>query len=149
MPITVNSPYSGQPVKLRDQDIGRAVRDEENRVFYVLERNDGSGYYSAITRQGGLTDEQRYDEMAGKMQRSEHHVQEETAVHTQVAGRRKSSRGKLVILFLLIVVLALAYYFIVHLSGQWNKGPKAGTIELGQVPSVDFIHLELSGTRLS
>ncbi len=149
MPIIVNSPYSGQPVKLRDQDIGRAVRDEENRVFYVLERSDGGGYYSAITRQGGLKDEQRYDEMAGKMQRSGHHVQEETAAHVQTSSRRNSSRGKLVILFLLIVVLALAYYFFMHLKGQWRKGPEAGTIEMGQLPSADFILPELSGTRLS
>lgn len=139
MPIIVNSPYSGQPVKLRDQDVGRAVRDEENRVFYVLERSDGSGYYGAMTRQGGLKDEQRYDEMAGKMQQSEHHVQDEAVEHTQATAKHKGGKGKLVIFVLFVIVVALGYYFFVHLKGQWNKGPEAGKIELGQRPAIESV----------
>ena len=45
MPIVVNSPYSGESVKIRDQDVGRAVKDRDGKVFYVLPRSDGSGYY--------------------------------------------------------------------------------------------------------
>ena len=33
MPIVINSPFSGKPVKIRDQDVGRAVKDEEGRIF--------------------------------------------------------------------------------------------------------------------
>ena len=43
MPIVVNSPYSGESVKIRDQDVGRAVKDRDGKVFYVLPRSDGSG----------------------------------------------------------------------------------------------------------
>src|SRR5690606_29595340 len=67
MPIVVHSPFSGRPVKIRDEDVGRAVRDEENRIFYVLERSDGSGHYGAPTRSGNPRDEQRYDELVAKM----------------------------------------------------------------------------------
>ena len=52
MPIVVPSPHSGQPVKVRDEDVGRAVRDETGRIFYVLPKSDGDGYYGAVTRTG-------------------------------------------------------------------------------------------------
>lgn len=51
--MNINSPYSGDPVKIRTTDIGRAVKDTEGRIFYVLPRSDGKGYYSSITRKGG------------------------------------------------------------------------------------------------
>ena len=50
MAITVDSPYSGKPVKVREQDVRRAVRDEEGRIFYVLPRPDGSGFFGSKTR---------------------------------------------------------------------------------------------------
>ena len=36
-------------LQVREQDIGRAIRDEEKRIFYVVERPDGDGYYAAPT----------------------------------------------------------------------------------------------------
>lgn len=60
MAITVYSPHSGHPVKVRDQDLGRAIRDEAGRIFYVVERSDGTGYYGSLTRHGSDKDEQRY-----------------------------------------------------------------------------------------
>src|SRR5690606_27093241 len=66
MPIIVLSPFSGKPVKVRDQDISRAIRDEENRIFYVLERGEGGGYYASPTRAGGEKELQRYMELEQK-----------------------------------------------------------------------------------
>jgi len=63
MTMNVHSPHSGHPVKIRDEDIGRAVRDEENRIFYVVPRANGEGYYGAITRKGSAKDEERYDRL--------------------------------------------------------------------------------------
>ena len=64
MPLTIHSPHSGHPVKIRDEDIGRAVRDEQNKIFYVVPRASGEGYYGAITRKGSAKDEERYDRLA-------------------------------------------------------------------------------------
>ena len=61
MPITVLSPHSGQPVKIRDADVGRAVRDAGGNVFYVVERPDGAGHYGARTRRGSPQDLAHYD----------------------------------------------------------------------------------------
>jgi len=108
MPIIVNSPFSGHPVKIRDQDIGRSVRDEENRVFYVLPRADGSGYYSAPTRQGGPKDEARYDGMAMKQAGAAKEMQRQAADLHDQTGKRKSKRGKLVLLVMLLLIIALA-----------------------------------------
>lgn len=109
--ITVNSPYSGRPVRVREQDIGRAVRDEENRIFYVVPRSDGKGYYSAMTRKGSAREEQAYDEMAAKSVAAKVSGATQSArqIHDATGRRRSSLRGKLVILVLLLLVAALAY----------------------------------------
>ena len=109
--ITVNSPYSGRPVRVREQDIGRAVRDEENRIFYVVPRADGKGYYSAMTRKGSPREEQAYDDMAGKgvTAKVSGAVASAQQVHDATGRRRSHPRGKLVILVLFTIVAALAY----------------------------------------
>ena len=50
--IVVKSPHNGRPVKVREQDVGRAVRDDEGHVFYVLARCDQNGYFGSTTRGG-------------------------------------------------------------------------------------------------
>lgn len=113
MPITINSPYSGRPVKLRDQDIGRAVRDEEGRVFYVVQRASGEGYYAALTRKGSAKDEERYDSLATKMASSQENVQAQAAaVHDATGKRRPSLVRRLVGVILLLVVLAAIWYVL-------------------------------------
>ncbi len=67
MPLTILSPHSGKPVKIRDQDVGRAVRDEEKRVFYALPRPGGGGHYGALTRNGSEKDLARYDALEAKV----------------------------------------------------------------------------------
>lgn len=65
MAITVLSPHSGNPTKLRDKDVGRAVQDAEGRTFYLLQ--DGNGdYYAALTRAGGEKELERYRHMASR-----------------------------------------------------------------------------------
>ena len=127
MPIIVNSPYSGRPVKIRDQDINRAIRDEEKRIFYVIARRDGKGFYSSPTRHGSPKDEQRYLEMEAKI----NHARDVGADQSQkqildATGKRRSGlRGKLFILLLIGVICILAYLFTIGpLSKiQWKKPP--------------------------
>ena len=111
MPITVNSPYSGRPVKVRDADLGRAIRDEEGRIFYVVQREGGDGYYAAPTRKGSAKDEQRYDDMAAKMAVSDHQVQAQAAAVHDATGRRRSRPAlRLVLILLLLAVVAAGLY---------------------------------------
>lgn len=60
MPLTVYSPHSGKPVKVREEDLGRALRDEGGRVFYALKTADGQDVYGAVTRKGSPEEEARY-----------------------------------------------------------------------------------------
>lgn len=117
MPITINSPYSGNPVKVREQDIGRALRDEEGRVFYVVERSDGKGYYSSPTRHGSEKDEQRYREMHEKTtvlsDRARHNVK--TAVHDATGkGRPRSKLRVALLVILLLIAAALVYVYVIQ-----------------------------------
>ena len=63
MPITIRSPHNGRPVKVREQDVGRAIRDDEGNIFYVLARSDGQGHYGSRTRQGSPEEEQHYQQI--------------------------------------------------------------------------------------
>ncbi|MEM6854199.1 MAG: hypothetical protein AAF593_07300 [Planctomycetota bacterium] len=117
MPITINSPYSGRPVKIRDQDIGRAVRDEEDRIFYVVPRASGEGYYAAPTRKGSEKDEQRYDAMQGKMDQVQTQVTaQHQAVHDATGRRKRSPIVRKLLLILILVVLAAVGYAVYFLS---------------------------------
>ncbi|MBB6429753.1 hypothetical protein [Algisphaera agarilytica] len=116
MPITINSPYSGRPVKIRDEDIGRAVRDEEDRIFYVVQRGSGEGYYAAPTRKGSEKDEQRYDAMQNKMDTVQEQV---TAQHQAVhdaTGRKRSPVMRRLVLIVVLAILAAGGYSIYFLS---------------------------------
>ena len=117
MPITVLSPYSGRPVKVRDQDIERAVRDEEGRIFYVVARPDGGGYYAAPTRKGTDRDLQRYDELQTKTAEQAGHaaaVREQSAYDATGPGRRLSPLRLLVVMLLLVMLAAAAYYVVTN-----------------------------------
>ena len=120
----INSPYSGRPVKVREQDLGRAVRDEEGRVFYVVKRADGQGYYSAMTRKGSEREEKAYDEMAAKMAAAKASGAEQSRaqVHDATGPGRSSVRGKLVIAVLALLVLALLALWY-YSRGKWQAVP--------------------------
>lgn len=109
MAIIVYSPFSGRPVKVREQDVGRAVRDDQGRIFYVLRKSDGSGYYGAPTRVGGPKDEARALEYEAKVSQAEEHVR--AVAHDATGKRRSHLRGKLVILAFVILAAILIYLF--------------------------------------
>lgn len=113
MPITVLSPYSGKPVKVRDNDAGRAVRDEEGRIFYVLAKSDGTGYYGATTRAGNPKEEARALELESKVATGQGEAK--TRVD-EMKSLRKPSRGlRGPVLFILIVAaLAAAGYLFFY-----------------------------------
>ena len=66
MAIIVHSPYSGLPVKVREQDVGRAVRDAAGKIFYVLPRPDGKGHFGSSIRGGGEAELKRYEEVVAQ-----------------------------------------------------------------------------------
>jgi hypothetical protein len=130
MPLIINSPYSGKPVKVRDQDVGRAIRDEEGRIFYVLARSDGKGYYSSPTRVGGAKEEARYLEMESKTTAMAGAAREVQAPLHDATGRPRSSvRGKLVILFFVLIVLVLAWLALRY-KDAWRPGPPANPVPI-------------------
>lgn len=119
MPFVVHSPFDGEPVKVRDEDVGRALRDKQNRIFYALPKSGGEGYYGAATRQGGLKDEQRYEQMMQKTVKSAENVPAQVAVAHDATGRKRTAvRGKLVKLVLLLILLAVACYVCRH---YWDQ----------------------------
>ena len=119
MPITVNSPYSGRPVKVRDQDLERAVRDEEGRVFYVVPRASGEGHYAALTRKGSAKDEQRYDAMATKSAAAHEQSRVQQAAVHDATGRRRARPWLRVLglILLLLIAAAIAYHLLVGFTG--------------------------------
>jgi len=128
--IEVNSPHTGRPVRIRDKDVGRTVRDEDGNIFYALPRPDGQGHYSSLTRAGGPDQERRYDDMLAKESRARAAGQEasQRLVHDARGKPRSNVRGKLVILVLALIVAALVYLFTIGPLGgtswPWQKPPE-------------------------
>ncbi|BAM04565.1 FKBP-type peptidyl-prolyl cis-trans isomerase [Phycisphaera mikurensis] len=112
MPITILSPHSGKPVKIRDQDLGRTVRDEEKRVFFVLERPGGGGYYAALTRNGSEKDLARYDALEARTSAGATHVQAVAAAtpHDATGPGRPGGKLRWIGLVLALAVLLAAAY---------------------------------------
>ena len=110
MPITILSPHSGKPVKIRDQDVGRAVRDEEKRVFYALER-PGGGHYAALTRNGSQKDLERYEALESKTAAGAVHVQEVAAAHDARGPGRRGGGLRLLVILALLLALAVGAWF--------------------------------------
>lgn len=112
MPIEVNSPHSGRPIKVRDQDVGRAVRDQEGRIFYVVLRSNGQGYYGAPTRHGSPKDEQRYLYMQARQQQAQDLAQSSAPVVHDATGRKRAGGRKTIGLLIgLLIISALILVF--------------------------------------
>lgn len=128
MPITILSPYSGRPVKVRDQDLERALRDEEGRIFYVVEGTDGKGYYASMTRKGSEKDQQRYrklDERGAVVdQKAKQNVLE---AHDATGRKRRNPVGTLVLLLIIAALAGAGYVYVAH--PQW--------LGLGDEPAVN------------
>lgn len=108
MAIIVHSPHDGQPVKVRDQDLQRAIRDSEGRIFYAVKRSDEQGYYGAFTRKGSDKDEQRYIELLEKMETAREVGKVRSAEQIHDATGKAKGPGMLRWVLLLIVALLIA-----------------------------------------
>lgn len=122
----VLGPYSGLPVRVREQDVGRAVKDEEGRVFYLMKKGVGSGYYGSTTRFGGEQEEAKYEAMLAKGEHARRVAEERhaEAVGPKAAGRCGCKSGcesgckacKVVVVLVLLAGVAAA---AVYVTGPW------------------------------
>ncbi len=128
MAQVVYSPHSGKPVKVRDQDVGRAVRDEQGKVFYVLPRASGGGYFGSRTRAGGEAEERHAEAMRNSAP-SQPADADIHSPHDATGKRRAGSRGKLVILLLVLLVLLFAYLFSPWGPYNWANMQRGQTPE--------------------
>jgi hypothetical protein len=134
MGIIVNGPFSGKPVKVRDQDVGRAVRDEEGRIFYVLPKSGGGGYYGAPTRAGGTKHEQPAIEMENRQAAARGNVHEQVeAIHDATGKRRGRSGTLLVVIFVLFIAALVCFLKWGPLGDLTRAGQKSG-VPAQQVP---------------
>ncbi|MEM1212556.1 MAG: FKBP-type peptidyl-prolyl cis-trans isomerase [Planctomycetota bacterium] len=126
MPLTIHSPYSGKPVKVRDQDVGRAIRDEEGRIFYVVQRTSGQGVYAAVTRKGSEKDEQRYDALLTKSATARAVGQERSRQQVlDATGKQRGRQRRRLVLVVLVLLGAIA-------GGAWAVW--SGLIDAQSVP---------------
>jgi len=114
MSMIVHSPYDGHPVKVRDQDLERAIRDNEGRIFYAVRRSSGQGYYGALTRQGSEKDEQRYLEMLEKMDRAHEVGAQRSAQQIHDATGKATGTGVMrwLALFIILTVIAVVAWLV-------------------------------------
>ena len=123
MPMVIYSPYSGRQVKVRDQDVGRAIKDEEGRIFYIVERSDGQGYYASPTRNGSEKDEKRYLDMISKSSGAEQTKRAEAAsMHDATGKGRGSPLGKLVGILIVLLLIVAALYVGAAYTGMLPEG---------------------------
>lgn len=114
MPITILSPYSGKPVKVRDQDVGRAIRDEERRIFYIVDGTDGRGAYASMTRHGSDKDQERYRKLEEGTAAVAEHVRETSApaaVHDATGKTRRNPVGLVLVVLVLLALAGAAYVY--------------------------------------
>lgn len=116
-PAIILSPYSGRAVKIREQDLGRALRDEEGRVFYVVEDPE-HGRYAARTRKGSPKDLERYRKIeadAAQLDDATQPARQNLAqAHDAAGNKRRNPLGLLVIVLLLAASAALGYVYLNH-----------------------------------
>jgi hypothetical protein len=121
MPITVLSPFSGRPVKVREQDAGRAVKDEEGRLFYVLPKSDGSGYYGAATRAGNPKEEERALELEAKVAVGAGKAKDQVEISLKPINVKPSNSGAIVKLVIVLIILGgLAWLFFYGPAKEYN-----------------------------
>lgn len=125
MSITVYSPFTGEPVNVRPQDVGRAVKDRSDHMFYVLARPDGRGHYAAPTKAGGQRDIDKYDAMLAKHQQAKDTGAMGSAAQIAAASRSRGSSGLKLKLILGLIVLAAAAWAVLF-------GPLKGWITAGR-----------------
>ncbi len=123
MAIIVHSPHDGQPVKVRDQDLQRAIRDGEGRIFYAVKRGDEQGYYGALTRKGSDKDERRYVELLEKMEKAREVGKARSAEQIHDATGKTKGPGMLrwVLLLIVAAVIAAVTWHLVRPDNSTNE----------------------------
>lgn len=114
------SPYSGHPVKIREQDLGRALRDEQGRVFYVVEDPE-HGRYAARTRKGSPKDLERYRALEIQTDQLHDNVQptrDNLSQAHDAAGKTRRNPVGWLMLVLIAAALATAGYLYLNYP-QW------------------------------
>ncbi|MEO0475592.1 MAG: hypothetical protein AAF085_06430, partial [Planctomycetota bacterium] len=116
-PVTILSPYSGRPVKVREQDLGRALRDEEGRIFYIVEDPE-HGRYAARTRKGSPKDLERYREIEAKSAKldsdPDRPATSNLQAHDATGKKRRNPIGLLFVVVLVVAIAALGYVYLNH-----------------------------------
>ena len=112
-PVTILSPYSGRPVKVRDQDMGRALRDEQGRVFYIVEDPE-QGRYAARTRKGSAKDLERYQKLVAGELEMDQHKQAVAQAHDATGAKRRNPVGLLVLLVIVLLLAVGAYVLLIN-----------------------------------
>lgn len=140
MPLIVHSPYSGRPVKIRDEDVGRALRDEEGRIFYAVPRSDGRGYYGSPTRKGSEKDEQRYLALLekGEIARETGAARSAAQIHDATGpGRPGAGLRKLATLVVILFLLAAIAYVVWIVFGEQVRPyvPLPGDLNGPEIPT--------------
>ena len=135
--MEILSPHNGRPVRVRDKDVGRSVRDCDGKIFFVLEREqpneaadgDSVTYYGSLTRVGGAEQEKKYDDLAAKqtIAREVGQQRSEAQVHDATGSKRSNPRGKLLIFALFIAMLGVIVLWLFTLgplgNAEWQKTP--------------------------
>ena len=137
-PVTILSPYSGRPVKVREQDLGRALRDEQGRVFYIVEDPE-HGRYAARTRKGSPKDLERYREIeanAAKLDSDPDRPAANLQAHDATGKKRRNPVGLLVVV-LLLAAAALGYVYLNHPEWLGLGTPADETDEADEAASVE------------
>lgn len=121
MPILVHSPHDGSPVQVREQDIGRAIRDKNGKIFYCLPRASGEGYFGSKTRAASAKGEEQVDALAAQFQpANETGAPDNTSTdrapapptaHDATGKRRKASPARAIVLLLILAALIAAGWY--------------------------------------
>ena len=139
-PVTILSPYSGRPVKVREQDLGRALRDEQGRVFYIVEDPE-HGRYAARTRKGSPKDLERYREIEANAAKLDSDPDRPAATnlqaHDATGKKRRNPVGLLVVVLLLTAFAALGYVYLNHPEWLGLGAPEEETEDVDEAASVD------------
>ncbi len=111
--IEVASPHSGRMVRVRLKDVGRSVRDEEGRIFFVLDRSDGGGYYASLTRVGGAKAEKDYLDMLDKQDAAKASGEDRSQqqIFDATGKARSKLKGRVILVLILAALAAAAWAF--------------------------------------
>jgi FKBP-type peptidyl-prolyl cis-trans isomerase len=117
-------------VKIREHDLGRALRDEQGRVFYVVEDPE-HGRYAARTRKGSPKDLQRYREIESGVAKLDSDEDRPAAAnlqaHDATGSKRRNPLGTLLLIVILAAVAALGYVFVSHPEWLGMGSPESDT----------------------